>query len=1146
MNKKYFLLAFLIIYSSLIFSQSQCLQGLQLKIVKKIGIASPEPVKSLGYPKAVALGKTYTITADNGLSYACAYAGETSLNSVRAGWVDNEADNSTTFWQLSYFDSPFNPQPPIVKTFAFSLEINIPKDSIAKKHKFLKLQVSLSVTAPASNPNCPDWFRTYIIRIPVADHIYGQAMIMDVTPTPQTKDYNMYSVKTPTQYVDACYNNDQGCKVADSSGCYQIYIPQALNTKNLNLYSHKSDTVSSVSLTDIPDSCYLETRLYAGITAKNRVMIKKLENKKMSVNKVFSGSLLGGASDLLLQLFNEVFNTKYTGQIDIPVNLIYNFNKDKLEALLTNYNQYVKPYQQKYKGEGNDSLRAEMLVRLLYAMQGDDQLYNDAQDMTIETGNMVWELFKLLPVWSTIQNKLSIVKSVNPKDATQMAALAHALPVIAACIEKMVVQINDYITNQSFKVSPDKKQYNDVSKQMSTMLTRVSYSCNWLFQQSMKNQSISNPQVLLQIANLFTEDGLRGIVDLTGMSLFLPLYVKDASSNLNKGIEQWGLNKEYYNQPSAGFQVPFMQMPPTLNGMKLTNKDAYWKAICPSNGNSVYGATHNFVLNTIQTSKQDRAISSGIDGVKDCVTGLGGKDVKSILDKVLTPINVIKAWTLGPIFLLDVVSLFDVFYAEEAIPTETFFPFLTIDPVPGFWTQTPWWDMYYYNGTPNSPLLKSAKPPVALSAHTPLRLPTVYSDIKSQIADIDARILNKLDTAEINAALWNNTHSKKDSSNMNLNAIALFDLADSLLQINNLVNSHVCSTNDSIVKINNSFQNNYMGIIGNNYNTLMKIFTFGSYLLDLKYRNGSLDTLGSLADSVRAHLSSYQADMNSVVDIVSPIPPKPFIIIKNVKITPDSLGTNIPFRLKATVFNFGTVAVNNIKVKITTDSLTHILTITDSLVISSLDANSGSEIEWDLKAVDPVQSYGYYNILADNTDVSYSYNGSFNINIIPLTQFAISGKFIYDNTPVVKPLKNVKLILKTVEGVKIDSTLSDNLGSYAFSNATIGRYFMEPSITKTPGSINPLDALYVNRNFIGTYVFSDPLKQLAADVNVDKKTNPTDALLINKRYIGIIPTFKAGDWLFAHDTIKVVNDNVIYNLKGICVGDVDGSFTPTK
>ena len=75
-------------------------------------------------------------------------------------------------------------------------------------------------------------------------------------------------------------------------------------------------------------------------------------------------------------------------------------------------------------------------------------------------------------------------------------------------------------------------------------------------------------------------------------------------------------------------------------------------------------------------------------------------------------------------------------------------------------------------------------------------------------------------------------------------------------------------------------------------------------------------------------------------------------------------------------------------------------------------------------------------------------------------------------------------------------------------------------------------------------IYSKIIVKSAADVNEDGKINPLDALLINRRFVGIVKSFKAGDWIYENDTVKVNGGNITCNLVADCVGDVNGSYIP--
>jgi hypothetical protein len=160
------------------------------------------------------------------------------------------------------------------------------------------------------------------------------------------------------------------------------------------------------------------------------------------------------------------------------------------------------------------------------------------------------------------------------------------------------------------------------------------------------------------------------------------------------------------------------------------------------------------------------------------------------------------------------------------------------------------------------------------------------------------------------------------------------------------------------------------------------------------------------------------------------------------------------------------------------------------------------------------------------------------------TGYSVHGKVIYDNS-FSSPLKNVKLVLYNYEGQSIDSTFSDNSGMYSFSRLYCGNYTIKASSNKNQGGVNPVDALQILRYFVGLYAFSDPLKKKIADVSNDGRINPVDALMINRKFVKLINTFPAGNWYFNKASFNIKKD-ISYDILGICYGDIDGSFIPSR
>jgi uncharacterized protein (TIGR02145 family) len=176
----------------------------------------------------------------------------------------------------------------------------------------------------------------------------------------------------------------------------------------------------------------------------------------------------------------------------------------------------------------------------------------------------------------------------------------------------------------------------------------------------------------------------------------------------------------------------------------------------------------------------------------------------------------------------------------------------------------------------------------------------------------------------------------------------------------------------------------------------------------------------------------------------------------------------------------------------------------------------------------------------------YASTGDWNVFKLPLTldMYKIKGTLKYDNKQST-PIVNTYIYIISQDSKKLDSALTDNNGGFEFRyRHPDGQYKLSYSIKIKWGGATPLDALYVNRCFIGTYTFTDNLKKKAADVNNDGSINPVDALAINRRFIGLISSFTLPDWLYDTEDITVNGADLTKDIKIICSGDADGSYVP--
>jgi SprB repeat/Dockerin type I domain/Secretion system C-terminal sorting domain len=159
-----------------------------------------------------------------------------------------------------------------------------------------------------------------------------------------------------------------------------------------------------------------------------------------------------------------------------------------------------------------------------------------------------------------------------------------------------------------------------------------------------------------------------------------------------------------------------------------------------------------------------------------------------------------------------------------------------------------------------------------------------------------------------------------------------------------------------------------------------------------------------------------------------------------------------------------------------------------------------------------------------------------------VTAATVNGFITYDNV-FDSPLGNTAVYLKNQDGSSQDTTQTDSTGFYSFRQVKNGRFILSAHTSIGWGGVNATDALIVKKYAVGSAQLT-PLRTLAADVNLSSSVNATDALTISKRTVGLISSFPAGDWINEKDSVKAEGVNTIHNLKGICTGDVNGSYLP--
>lgn len=170
-------------------------------------------------------------------------------------------------------------------------------------------------------------------------------------------------------------------------------------------------------------------------------------------------------------------------------------------------------------------------------------------------------------------------------------------------------------------------------------------------------------------------------------------------------------------------------------------------------------------------------------------------------------------------------------------------------------------------------------------------------------------------------------------------------------------------------------------------------------------------------------------------------------------------------------------------------------------------------------------------------------NGMITIHQFP----TVCGTIAYNNNSNT-PLDSVRVFLKQNNTI-IDSVITNANGAYFFSPLFSGIYTIAAGITKPWGGVNGTDALKIQRHFVGLENITLPIRLIAADVNATGTINGTDAIKIKRRFVGLDTVFAAGNWILQRnggegDTVIVATTSQAVNFQGLCVGDVNGSYTP--
>lgn len=213
-------------------------------------------------------------------------------------------------------------------------------------------------------------------------------------------------------------------------------------------------------------------------------------------------------------------------------------------------------------------------------------------------------------------------------------------------------------------------------------------------------------------------------------------------------------------------------------------------------------------------------------------------------------------------------------------------------------------------------------------------------------------------------------------------------------------------------------------------------------------------------------------------------------------------------------------------------------------------ATTTGSITWNFQWTAPSAGTGdvtfYYCSNAANNNGGTSGDEIYT-NTLTLTEqspaFSVSGVLHYDNSSLT-PIVNSQVRLLGPGGVQVATATTNASGQYVMNNVAPGSYTLTAQSSRPWGGGSASDALQISRHFSSLFNLSG-LRLGAADVNATNSINTGDALLATRRYSGNISSFSAGDWRFESIPLTVASSSVTQNIRGICYGDVNGSFLPS-
>lgn len=157
----------------------------------------------------------------------------------------------------------------------------------------------------------------------------------------------------------------------------------------------------------------------------------------------------------------------------------------------------------------------------------------------------------------------------------------------------------------------------------------------------------------------------------------------------------------------------------------------------------------------------------------------------------------------------------------------------------------------------------------------------------------------------------------------------------------------------------------------------------------------------------------------------------------------------------------------------------------------------------------------------------------------------VSGVVMYGNNAST-PLPGVMVSIRNQGGDLVTTTTTNASGEYEF-RVLDGIYTLTGNGSGlTWGGVNIIDGLRIRQKLVGQTTFT-ALQEAAANVDQNTVVNILDYVTLRQKIAGLNPpAWKIPNYVFEIPVITVSGGNITKNFKGLCGGDVDGSYNPAQ